>query len=88
MGEGDAPVTVLCQTCIHWWEPDGRPVKPDFKAGLPDAWWTCAGLCTYAAPFPSDDETRRLYSRVTNGLDGCGEGTAVEGQESAPPRRM
>ena len=61
---------------------------PDFEAGLPDEWWARAGLCTYAAPFPSDDETRRQYSRVTNGLMGCGEGTAVEGQAAAPTRRM
>ncbi len=79
------PGIVLCQTCIHWWQPEGRPVAPDFKAGLPDEWWERAGFCTHADPFPSDDETRRQYSRVTNGLGGCGEGTAVEVQASAQP---
>ena len=89
VGAADAPVTVLCQACIHWWQPEGRPVVPDFKAGLPDAWWARAEFCTYAAPCPSDDEARRQFSRVTNGLDGCGEGTAVEGQGVAqPPLRM
>ena len=78
--DGTGPGPVPCQGCFHWLQPGGQAVVPDYKKGLPDKWWEGAGLCTRFAPSPSTDEDRKVYWRVTNAMDGCGDGAAVLGQ--------
>ena len=75
--DGTGPGPVPCQGCFHWLQPGGQAVVPDYKKGLPDAWWAGAGLCTRFAPSPSNEEGHRTAWRVTNAIDGCGDGAAV-----------
>lgn len=78
MGDGSGPGVVACQSCIHWWQPDGQPVKPDYRRGLSAEWWARSGYCTRFAPSPSTEEVKRTFWRVVNAADGCGDGQAVE----------
>ena len=86
--DGTGPGVVRCQTCVHWWQPGDKPVEPDYKQGRSDEFWKGAGLCTRYAPSPSGEEERRVFWKVTNRLDGCGDGQAVAtaaDQPHAPP---
>ena len=31
LGDGTGPSVVACQACIHWHQPNGSPVKPDYR---------------------------------------------------------
>ena len=76
--DGTGPGVTRCQSCVHWWQPNGEPLTPYSKQGLRDEWWAKTGYCTRYAPSPSPEEDKRTRWRVTNGLDGCGDGAAVE----------
>jgi len=72
--DGTGPGTVTCGSCAHWLRPDGEPVRPDYRRGLPGGWWSDSGYCTRLAPSPSGEEDRRAFWRVTHAADGCGDG--------------
>lgn len=74
---------VRCDDCLHWWQPDGRPINPPFRQGLPREWWEHSGYCTANAPGGTVHESRWTYWKVTsshphNGsAGGCGDGMSV-----------
>ena len=75
--DGTGPGVVKCGACAHWLQPNGEPVRPDYRQGLPAEWWALSGYCTRLAPSPSTDEARRTYWKVTHATDGCGDGDAI-----------
>lgn len=81
MEDGTGPGVVACQTCIHWHQPGGLPVKPDYRKGLSSEWWAASGYCTRFAPSPSAEDDRKVHWRVTHAEDGCGDGDQVEAVE-------
>ena len=82
-GDGSGPSVIGCAWCIHWMQPDGQGVEPDYRQGLSREWWEQSGYCTKLAPSPSAEEGRPTHWRVTNAHDGCGDGepTSVETEE-------
>ena len=78
LGDGTGPGVVACQSCIHWHQPDGQPVKPDYRKGLSAEWWAAGGYCTRRAPAPSAEDDRKVYWRVTHAADSCGDGAQVD----------
>lgn len=82
VGDGTGPGIIACETCIHWYQPDGHPVTPYTRRGLPVEWWANTGYCTRYAPSPNGDEARATFWRVTHATDGgCGDGDPVEVSE-------
>lgn len=77
LSDGSGPGVVQCQACIHWLQPQGEPVKPDYRKGLPVEWWAASGYCTRRAPSPSADDDRKVFWRVTHADDACGDGKDV-----------
>lgn len=77
-GDGDGPGVVRCETCIHWFQPGGVGIKPDYRQGRSVEWWASSGYCTRFAPSPSSENDRKTMWRVTSAIDGCGDGQAVE----------
>lgn len=77
----DAPRMVNCRDCEHWFQPDGAPLKPTVRHGLPQEWWDRSGYCTRWAPSPSGQDVRRLHHGVTNSSQGCGDGVPLEAEE-------
>lgn len=71
------PAKIQCEACFHWWQPNGQPVKPDFRRGLPQTWWDQAGYCTRFAPSPGEEEDRRVFWKITHSSGGCGDGERV-----------
>lgn len=71
---GEGPSVTMCQDCIHWLQPGGEPIRPDYRKGLPAEWWAESGYCTRTAPVPSSDEGRRGFWKTTHAEQGCGEG--------------
>ena len=66
---------VSCQFCLHWYQPGGKGLSPDYLQDLSATWWRDSGYCTRYAPSPSSDQDRRAHQRVTNGREGrCGDG--------------
>jgi hypothetical protein len=78
LGDGTGPSVVACQACIHWHQPNGPPVKPDYRKGLSVEWWAASGYCTRRAPAPATEDDRKVYWPVTNAADSCGAGAQVE----------
>ena len=78
VGEQDSPSLIPCQECVHWLQPDGQPVAPEFRQGRPVEWWSRSGYCTRFAPSPSAEESRPVHWRVTHGDEACGDGQGVE----------
>jgi hypothetical protein len=83
-GAGSATKGIVrCDDCIHWYLPDGKPLNPNYKQGLPAEWWENARLCTASSPGATTHERRPTYWRVTsafpiNGLaGGCGDGQSI-----------
>ena len=37
--DGTGPGLVWCRSCAHWFQPNGEPVKPDYRQGLSADWW-------------------------------------------------
>lgn len=70
----DGTDTVSCGRCIHWLQPGGVGIQPDYRQGFSVEWWERAGYCTRYAPTPSNDEQRRAWWRVTHTSDRCGDG--------------
>ena len=78
VGDG-AESPVPCKSCLHWYQPGGKGLSPEYLQDLSAAWWRESGYCTRYAPSPSAEEGRRAWHRVTNGaMDRCGDGEAVE----------
>lgn len=77
IGDGTGPGVTNCGWCIHWLQPDGQGIEPDYRQGLPNDWWEQSGYCTRLAPSPSTEEDRPTYWRVTNAHDGCGDGERI-----------
>lgn len=81
LGDGTGPGVVRCGWCIHWLQPEGAGVRPDYKQGMGAAWWELSGFCTRYAPAPSAEEDRRAEWRVTHVHvhvhSGCGEGEQI-----------
>ena len=77
VGDGTGPSVTGCAWCIHWLQPEGQGIEPDYRQGLPRAWWEQSGYCTKLAPSPSAEEDRKTYWRVTGAHDGCGEGERI-----------
>ena len=76
---------IPCRDCIHWDSPEGG-LKPELRRGKPREWWAEAGICTYGAPSPRDDEFRKTYWLATHATEGgCGDGVPVQVDESADP---
>lgn len=82
IGDGTGPGVVACLSCIHWHQPDGQPVKPDYRKGLPVEWWAASGYCTRFAPSPSLEEDQKVYWRVTHATDSCGDAGQMEADPS------
>ncbi len=80
-GEGDGPGVIACQSCVHWYQPGGVGIKPDYRQGRPAEWWASSGYCTRFAPSPSSENDRKTMWRVTSAVEGCGDGQAVEQDE-------
>lgn len=81
VGDGTGPCITQCGWCVHWLQPNGQGVKPDYRSGLSKEWWEQSGYCTRMAPSPSTEENRRTEWRVTNARDGCGDGVRIEEAE-------
>lgn len=77
VGDGDGPGPVQCGWCVHWLQPDGQGVIPDYPQGFPRAWWEQSGYCTRHAPSPSAEEDRLTEWRVVHVHDACGDGVRV-----------
>ena len=75
--DGTGPCVVLCGSCAHWLQPDGEPVRPEYRMGLTVEWWAASGYCTRLAPSPTVDEDRLVHWKVTHATDGCGDGDAA-----------
>jgi hypothetical protein len=75
--DGTGPGIVWCRSCAHWLQPNGEPVKPDYRQGLSADWWSESGYCTRLAPSPSTSEDQRTCWKVTHATDGCGDGDAA-----------
>lgn len=73
----EAPEVVVCDICIHWYQPDGQPIKPDYRKGHSVEFWQETGYCTRFAPSPSSEEDRRVYPKVVHRMNGCGDGQAI-----------
>jgi len=80
-GDGDGPGVVRCETCIHWFQPGGVGLKPDYRQGRTVEWWASSGYCTRFAPSPSSENDRKTLWRVTSADQGCGDGQAIEQDE-------
>ena len=37
--DGTGPGIVWCRSCAHWLQPNGEPVRPDYRQGLSADWW-------------------------------------------------
>ena len=61
---------VPCGRCIHWYQPNGTPLEPEYRQGRPAEWWKRTGLCTRFAPSPSTDEYAKTFWRITHSGDG------------------
>lgn len=66
-----------CESCMHWFQPDGVGLKPDYRGGLSAEWWARSGYCTRLAPSPSSEEDQRISWKVTHAAQGCGDGDHV-----------
>ena len=80
----DGTETVACRQCIHWFQPGGVGIRPDYRQGLSVEWWEHSGYCTRFAPGPSSDEDRRAWFRVTHASDRCGDGEEVKVKDLGP----
>ena len=69
---------VYCQACVHWLQPRGSGVVPEYRQGSPMEWWAESGICTRFAPSPVVDDDTRIYWRVTHSSSHCGDGEALE----------
>jgi hypothetical protein len=74
IGNSKGPNIVPCGRCVHWWQPERRPISPAYRSGLPREWWEGSGYCTRNAPGPSTETGRRTFWRVTHAAQGCGDG--------------
>lgn len=80
VGDGSGPALTTCAWCIHWLQPEGQGVEPDYRQGLSLEWWEQSGYCTRLAPSPSTEENRPTEWRVTNAHSGCGDGDRISTQ--------
>lgn len=73
----EPPLLVRCEYCIHWLQPSGQPVKPDYARSRSLEWWARSGYCTRFAPSPSSEKGRKVFWKVTHAEDCCGDGEDV-----------
>ena len=83
VGDGTGPGVVSCQACMHWYQPRGLAVKPDYRKGRSVEWWAESGYCTRLAPSPSAEEERKIFWRVTHASESCGDGDAAQSVASS-----
>ena len=77
VGDGsEAPVR--CSHCIHWLQPGGQGLTPEWRQGNSVEWWKDSGYCTRFAPSPSNEEDRETFSRVVHSAECCGDGEEVK----------
>lgn len=72
------PGVVTCEGCVHWYQPDGRPLRPPVRFGRTKEWWDRSGYCTRWAPSPSRAEVRKTFHGATHAQEGCGDGDPVD----------
>lgn len=75
-GGSEGPVS--CQTCLHWYQPGGKGIAPEYLQDLGAAWWKDSGYCTRYAPSPSSNAERRAWHRISNAKDRCGDGEEIQ----------
>jgi hypothetical protein len=80
----DGTETTACGRCIHWVQPDGVGIRPDYRQGLGVEWWEKSGYCTRFAPVPNNDEEKRSFWRCTHASDRCGDGEEAEVDDPGP----
>ena len=78
---GEGPGITRCESCIHWFQPNGTGLTPHSRQGRSVEWWASSGYCTRFAPSPSSENDRKTSWRVTWAADGCGDGQAIEQDE-------
>lgn len=71
--EGKPPLIVRCEVCIHWFQPGGQPIKPEYLRSHSREWWEHSGFCTRFAPSPSSEPDRKVFWKVTHAEDSCGD---------------
>jgi hypothetical protein len=87
-GEGaDDGKIVRCEQCIHWLQPDGKPLAPPAFSTVgywssqgatgDNEWWGHAGYCTRWAPSPGSGRPPHVEWRVTYRSDCCGDGQSM-----------
>lgn len=74
----DGPGITRCESCVHWFQPNGIGLTPYSRQGRSVEWWASSGYCTRFAPSPSAEADRKTLWRVTASVDGCGDGQASE----------
>lgn len=79
----DGSAVVSCGRCLHWHQPGGVGVNPEYDEGIEPEWWAQTGYCTRFAPGPSGEEGRDTYWRVTHRTSACG-----DGQEPAQKKKV
>lgn len=71
-----------CYQCGHW----SPGAEPDFRGqNRPKEWWAQAGICYANAPWPSDEDGRKTFWRVTGALEGCGDAATVQAEGKPEP---
>lgn len=68
---------IFCEICIHWWQPNNKPIKPYYLCSKSEEWWENSGICTRFAPSPSNNEDRTSYWFITNAKNKCGDGEKI-----------
>jgi hypothetical protein len=82
-GDGTGPQPTRCNSCLHWFQPSGEAVTPDYRKGRSADFWLQTGFCTRFAPSPSAEEAKRMYPAVTHALEKCGDGQGFASDDQA-----
>lgn len=77
----NAPTLVTCEGCLHWFQPGGIGIVPDFIGTRTAAWWQGSGFCTRFSPSPSVEEDMHAQWRITHSSDRCGDCEPVNQEE-------
>jgi hypothetical protein len=75
---GEEAQFVHCGHCIHWFQPENKPVPIAERRGVSPEWWEGSGFCTRYAPSPSPHRGQDTHWRVTHECDACGDGHQVD----------
>ena len=76
--DGEDVAFVRCGRCIHWFQPEGKPVPLAERRGVAPEWWGASGFCTRYAPSPVSNRAQETHWRVTHESDACGDGYEVD----------